>query len=437
MKRYHWLKFLTTVAIAAGFCATGEAEEAIYERAPINYLTVTPGDPVARLFEAVKAGKVEARFDAKRGGYLEWLLGELRIPVSSQVLVFSKTSFQRELISPERPRALYFNDDVYVGFVSGGDVLEITATDPANGPMYYSLRQSAAAGGKGPALVRQSDACLQCHASAMTSDLPGHIVRSVYPDARGQAILSAGSFRTNHTSPLKQRWGGWYVTGTSGEQKHMGNVVSPDRDSIDKTDFTAGTNLTSLAGKFERGEYLSGHSDIVALMVMEHQAYVHNMMTRANYLTRAALHEGAEMNKVLGRPAEFRSESMVSRIKNACEPLVKALLMSEEAGLTGPIRGTSGFAEQFAAAGPRDKAGRSLRELDLNRRIFKYPLSYLIYSPSFDQLPAECRDYVYGRLREVLTGKDTTAEFSHLSAEDRRAIREILVQTKKGLGWGG
>jgi hypothetical protein len=256
------------------------------------------------------------------------------------------------------------------------------------------------------------------------------MIRSVYPDADGLPILSAGSYRTNHTSPFNQRWGGWYVTGTSGAQKHMGNIVSADRDDVEKTDFGAGTNVTKLEGKFETGAYLSAHSDIVALMVLEHQAMIHNLITRANMLTRLALHDCAELNKALGRPASYQSESTISRIKNAGEPLVKGLLFCGETALTSAVEGTSGFAKEFSACGPRDSKGRSLRELDLKTRMFKYPCSYLVQSEAFAALPKEVREYVNGRLVEVLSEKDESKEFGHLREEDRVAVLEMLREMK-------
>jgi hypothetical protein len=311
--------------------------------------------------------------------------------------------------------------------VQGGEVLEISSTDPNLGPIFYTLTRESR---KPPTFTRQTDSCLQCHASSMTGDLPGHMVRSVYPDADGLPILSAGSYRTNHASPFNQRWGGWYVTGTSGGQKHMGNVVSVDRDNPEKSDFTAGTNLTKLDGKFDTAAYLSSHSDIVALMVLEHQAMIHNLITRANMLTRLALHDCAELNKALGRPADYQSESTISRIKNAGEPLVKGLLFCGETALTSPVQGTSGFAKDFAAKGPRDSKGRSLRELDLKTRMFKYPCSYLVHSQSFAALPKAVRAYVNQRLVEVLSGQDQSKDFAHLTVADRAALLEILRETK-------
>ena len=412
--------------------STLRAYDSVYERPPIDYLAAQANDPVARLAKRLNSGQLQLPYDPKTG-YLPALLRELKIPVSSQTLVFSKTSFQRDLIGPDRPRALYFNDGIYVGYVQGGDVLEITATDPTLGPIFYTVRQKDPEDGKPLKFARQTDSCLQCHASSITQDMPGHIVRSVYPDAAGQPILSAGTFRTNHTSPLKERWGGWYVTGTSGAQKHMGNVVSADKDDVEKTDFTAGTNVTDVKGRFDTSAYLSPHSDIVALMVLEHQTYVHNLITRANYLTRVALHDAVELNKAIGRPANHRSDSTNSRIKNAVEPLLKAMLFVGEAKLTGPIAGTSGFTNDFAGLGLKDAKGRSLRDLDLKTRLFKHPLSYLIYGDSFDALPKEAKDVFFNRLHEVLTGKDTSRDFEHLSPQDRATILETLKATKPNL----
>jgi hypothetical protein len=422
---------LVVVATAGGVAF---ADEAVFDRAPINYSSFTPNDPVAKLQQGIDSGHVKLAYDAKTG-YLPALLEALHIPVSSQVLVFSKTSFQRELINTHNPRALYFNDDVYVGYVPGGDVIELAATDPQNGPIYYTLDQGKQ---KKPKFNHQIDQCLQCHASSNTNDLPGHILRSVYPDANGMPILSAGSFRTNPSSPLKERWGGWYVTGTSGAQVHMGNVTSANRDDPETTDFHAGVNLTDLSSKIDTSPYLSPHSDIVALMTLEHQTFVHNLITRASMLTRITMHDAAELNKALGRPRDYRSDSTISRINNAVEPLVKGMLFCDEAKLTGEVRGTSGFAKEFTAEGPRDAKGRSLRDWDLKSRMYKYPLSYLIYSKSFDALPPEAAARFYQRLGEVLSGKDQSKEFAHLSADDRAAIREILLATKKipaSAGW--
>jgi hypothetical protein len=255
----------------------------------------------------------------------------------------------------------------------------------------------------------------------------------VFPDAGGLPILSAGSFRVDHTTPLKDRWGGWYVTGTHGKQTHLGNMVVKGREVRRPVDNAAGLNLTGLGDRVRAASYLTPHSDLVALMVLEHQAEGQNLITRLAFQTRMALHQEAALNKELGEPSGRRWESTRSRIKAAAEPLVKYLLFSGEAPLTAPLRGTSGFAAEFARKGPRDPAGRSLRDLDLEKRLFKHPCSYLIYSPQFDALPGEAKEYVLEKMWNVLSGLDTSGDFDHLSAEDRRAVLEILAATRPDL----
>ena len=139
------------------------------------------------------------------------------MPVSSQMLVFSKTSLQRQRISPRHPRALYFNDDVYVGFCQGGDVLEISAVDPQLGTVFYTLDQDGdRASRASPA--RPTTAC-SATAPRRRRAFPGHLVRSVFADADGQPILLGGTYRIDQTSPLEKRWGGWYVTGTTASRR--------------------------------------------------------------------------------------------------------------------------------------------------------------------------------------------------------------------------
>jgi hypothetical protein len=399
------------------------------EREPINYSKAPADNAVSRLLQRIDAGRSSLTHEAKFG-YLRSLLHELHVPESSQVLVFSKTSMQRNRIGPATPRALYFNDDTYVGFCQRGNVLEVGAIDPHLGTVFYTLSQKQA---DKPQFTRQNDVCLICHASSSNQGFPGQLLRSVYADGDGFPILSAGTFRIDQTSPLKQRWGGWYVTGISGKQSHLGNLIVHDERQAEQIDNGAGLNVNDLSGRFRTSAYLTVHSDIVALMVLEHQAEMHNLIGRASFLTRTALHEEAEINKALGRPEGYRSESTTSRIQNAGEPLVKYMLFGGEAPLTEKLQGSSSFAREFVQRGPRDSLGRSLRDFDLRRRLFRYPCSYLIYSAAFDALPGPLKDYMLRRLWDVLSSKESSADFSHLSATDRRAILEILLATKPGL----
>jgi hypothetical protein len=393
---------------------------------PINYSTATPDNAVSALKKKVRDGKVVLKHDEDHG-YLASLLKHLDIPLSSQVLVFSKTSLQRGRISPKTPRAIYFNDEVSVGFCLRGDVLEIAAADPKLGTTFYTVDQDSAKKG---AITRKTESCLLCHGSSANQGFPGHLVRSVSPDRTGEMLLARGTKRVDHTTPFADRWGGWYVTGKSGKQTHLGNKVF-DKDTEPKA--TDGVNVTDLKPHFTVADYLTPHSDLVALMVFEHQGEAHNRLVRANFLTRRALAEQADINKAFGRPEGERSEGITKRINWACEPLVEYLLFCEEAPLKEAISGTSAFAKEFTARGPFDSKRRTLREFDLRTRMFRYPMSYLVYTRAFDGLPAAAKERVYLRLWEVLSGKDRSKPFAHLTAKDRQAVLEILRETKKGL----
>lgn len=423
-----WVLVLTGVMVLGA--STPVLAELPYEGAPINYLTAKVDDPIARLGARLKSGEAKLIYDEKQGGYLASLLKALAVPESSQVLVFSKTSFQRHRISPRTPRALYFGDDIYVGWVQGGDVVEISSVDPRQGAVFYLLDQDPAGP---PRFQRLTHDCLQCHSSGKTQEVPGHLVRSVYPDRSGQPMYNAGTFTTSHESPMNERWGGWYVTGTHGKQTHMGNVFVTDPEQPEQLDTAAGANVIDLSKRFKTARYLEPTSDIVALMVMEHQTQMHNLITAASYHARLALHYQKGINQSLGRPENELSPSTLSRIKSPAEKLVRYMLFSGEPPLSEPVAGSSSFTRDFQTKGVRDPLSRSLRDLDLTHRMFRYPCSYLIYSEAFDSLPPSVLDVVYQRLLDVLTGKDQSPEFAHLSASDRAAILEILRATKKNL----
>jgi hypothetical protein len=394
----------------------------------ILYSTRATDDAVTRLQARLAAGEKKLPFN-DANGYLLSVLEALSVPVESQVLVFSKTSFQAPRIAPRTPRALYFNDSVSVGWVRGGDVLELAAVDPAQGTIFYTLDQNPA----GPPQFVRRDSCLQCHASPSTVGVPGFLVRSVYPEPTGMPMFRAGSFVTDHRSPFKERWGGWYVSGTHGAQAHMGNsYVRPESEPV-QLDSEGAQNLTDLSARFDAGAWLSPHSDIVALMVLEHQARMTNLITRVGWETRMALHSQEEMNRILERPAGELSESAARRINSGVEELLGYMLFTDEIALEAPVEGTSGFAEVFASAGLKDKRGRSLRDFDMKTRMFRHPCSYLIYSEAFDALPAAAKQRTYWRLHEILTASDPGPKYARLSRADRNAIYQILLETKKGL----
>jgi hypothetical protein len=389
------------------------------EHEAIQYYTTPPTDRVALLQSGIDAGEVRFESDSKNG-YLASVLQELDIDVSSQLLVSSKTSLQLDHISPATPRALYFNDDIYVGWVQDSPIIEISSTDPRLGAIFYSFAEEA----DGTATFeRETTLCIQCH----NPESPSHVMTSVIPDAEGRPIFNAGLYSTTDQSPLPERWGGWYVTGTHGPQLHMGNLVldippsAPGLAPAVAVNRAEGANLTTLVERVDTDPYISDHSDIVALMVFGHQINVQNKITYLNYEARKAIHEA--------QFADGSEEDIERRIEAAGEPLLEAMLFVGETALTAPVVGTSGYSEYFSTLGPVDAVGRSLRQFDLTQRLFRYPLSYLIYSRYFDSMPDRAKDYIYDRLAEVLSGDDQSGTFAHLSDENRRAISEILEQT--------
>ena len=379
----------------------------------IQYDTRPLDDRITRLTRDLASGKISLSPSAE--GSLPPLLRALGVNPDSQTLVFSKTSFQAARIEPRNPRALYFSDDVMVGFVRGSDLLEVAALDPRQGVIFYSFN-----GAENPPRFDRRDACLQCHTSPGTLGIAGLMITSSYTDASGMPAFRGAQRITDHRTPLEDRWGGWYVTGTHEGMRHIGNAVGHDSAHPEVLDLRDTKNLTSLAKKFDPRGYLSGQSDIVALMTLEHQVRMTNLMIRTGWEARIVEAGGVDA-------------TAKSQLETDLQSLVTYMLFADEASLHGPVAGVSTFTQTFPLRGPRDRQGRSLRDFDLQKRMFKYPLSYMIYSEAFDALPDQVRERVYRRLYDVLTGRDQSEKFKRVSASDRRAVLEILRETKPGL----
>jgi hypothetical protein len=371
----------------------------------IGYKTTPPSDPVAILNQRLQDGTVRLSADGP-SGYLRSVLAALNVAVDSQIAVFAKDSLQRAIISPANPRTLFFNDSVAVGWVRTG-IIELAAQDPVQGTIFYTLNSSLLAG---PRFVRRND-CLTCHYSFSTAGVPGMLVRS------------AGEFAVTHTLPLERRWGGWYVTGAHGSLHHLGNV---DLDRLFQSPRPEGTsNWSSFEGKFDTSGYLSPYSDIVALMVFDHQMHLLNLLARIGWEARVASYR--EQTRSSGGDDEPVS------LADAAVEVVDYMLFINEAPIEHTLKGSSGFAERFERQGPADRAGRSLRQFGLRRRLMRFPCSYLIYSPVFDNLPGPAKSAIYRRLWQVLSGADRGPQYRRLSFEDRRAIVEILRETRSDL----
>jgi len=403
--------FVSLVWVAGVIAVSGQQlphPSLIRNHQKIAYASAPIDDAVTRLNAKLASGAVTLESKGP-SGYLESLLKALDVPVSSQVLVFSKTSFQAPRIGPSNPRSIFFNDTVSVGWVRTGPVLELVAQDPNQGAIFYTLSQDTTVTPR----IERNDTCTMCHVADATHNVPGMLVGSVFPGSDGTTLYGP-AYTTDHRSPFELRWGGWFVTGTHQAARHMGNAIATNPSDLASMVTPATVHVTDLDGRFNMDGYLSHYSDIVALLVLEHQAQMLNLITRVGWESRV----GADA----GRPLE-----------QAAAELVDYMLFVDEAPLPGPITGPTAFASSFSRRGPRDQRGRSLYELDLNRRLLKYPCSYEIYSEPFDALPPTAKAAVYQRLWEVLSGRDTAKRYNALSAADRAAVIDILRDTKKDL----
>jgi len=378
-------------------------------------------DPVHELSLKLAAGRRELQWEPEHG-YLLSVLRELEAPVSSQTLVFSKTSEQVDLISPRTPRAIYMGEDVYVAWVQGSTHLEFAAADARKGAVFYTLSQDS---GRPPQFERTTT-CIRCHLGPKTADVPGFFVRSAKTSPGGMPLSQVTEFVSGHSSPMNERWAGWYVTGTLENDVHLGNSFLEDFRHADAFDPKPGSAVIDLTDRFDTGRYPARTSDIVAILVLDHSVKMRNLIAYAAYETRAALRDRQAVRESNGAVHDWSEE----RIATAADQLLGYMLFRDEQPLKGKVAGTSSFAEDFSRQGPRDRKGRSLRDLDLRTRLFVYPCSYLIYSRTFDGLPAEMKEVIWRRLDQILDGEDRQQMFSTMTEADRKAVREILLDTK-------
>jgi hypothetical protein len=402
-----------------------------YEEAPIHYSTVTPNDRITELSKQIEDGTFEFDHSGNEKTFLRSVLKTLGVPEASQVLVFSKTSKQNDHISPQRPRAIYFSDEFYIGWVQGGDI-EIVSTDPELGPIFYLLKIPRGED-QHTRFIRDND-CLRCHAGMTRHRIPGLLVRSVYTDDRGFPILSAGTHFTEHDSPLKERWGGWYVTGSHGEMRHMGNTIAIENEDGSATlDTERGANLSTLTGLIDTEPYIRQDSDIVALMVLEHQVTAHNAIIAASYVSRQAIHRNRMLAQFLDHEPDEFTETTQSVLDHQAEDLLRALFFCGEFQLEGfGVEGSEAFQEAFQANARRAENGKSLKDMQLLSHLFKYRCSYMIYTPTFTNLPKPFKDIVLRKMVELLESDSPPEEFQHLGKRERERIHQILSETLDG-----
>ena len=404
---------LCLLAVGAGSALpqvpAGDFFEAI-DHPAIGYHSVAPSDRVAQLARRIAAGEQTLTRDDQTG-YLPALLRALDIPVASQLAVFSPTSLQKEIISPQNPRVIYFNESTVVAWPRGG-FIEIAAQDPRQGVIFYAMPQQLL---PRPSLIRRDD-CLRCHYSYATGGVPGLLARSVVTGPRGESMPFLGNYLTDDRSPLEERWAGWFVTGSTGQGRHLGNQQPPATRNLDLTVAPQPSAVASFPEALKG--HLSQQSDVVAHLVFDHQIRVTNLLTRSGWEVRLA---------------EAEQHDVRATAERAARELVDALVFVDEARLPDGLGHDSDFAVTFASRGPADSRGRSLRTLDLRARLMRYACSFMIYSEAFDALPAAARDAAYRRLWMVLSGDVKDPRYSRLTAADRAATVEILKETKTGL----
>jgi hypothetical protein len=373
----------------------------------VGYASREPGGRLGQFAAAVADGTLIPGRNPDRG-YFDDVLDALDIDASSQALVFSRTSLQTPYIDADEPRAIYFNDDTYVAWIPDAPTIEISGYDPELGPVFYTLRQGVAAA---DGIQRQLGTCLRCHDTYGLSGggVPRFLLGSGYIGPDGELVSHEAWILTSPETPFRSRWGGWYVTGRHDELAHLGNVVVGSIDALNDVDALRVGTVDDVAGLFDASRYRTTKSDIVALLVLEHQVETQNQISRLRFETAGGFDAAASSDTI--------------------ELLVRDLLMVDDAPLTTPLAGNSGFTAYFEAKGPFDDEGRSLRQLDLKSRVFRYPLSYLIYSAALQALPPPVKGAVYARIRQILSGAVATDGYERLSADDRDAITGILRAT--------
>jgi len=426
MKRSHLSRAkLATIAIAAAaavLCVIGLSMGRASAQAgglflgsaddpAIQYATAAPRNLVDDLNRRLQEGSARLTFEG-RSGYLRSALDALNLPTDSQMLVYSQGSLQGRLVGESNPRAVFFGDRMALAWVRDGELLEAAAHDERSGIVFYTLEQRPA---ERPVFKREFR-CLGCHMTGETSGIPGLLMFSSRPDESGDRHMLIEPI--DHRTPYAQRFGGWFVTGPSAGLHHLGNRVAALG--------ARSGDLPSVDGLFGADGYRAATSDVAALLVFSHQVRMTNLLTRASWEARAA-------DPDLHPSSAGQIAAVEALMRGIASEVVDYMLFVDEPPLPAAVAGRSDFADRMSAAGPRDRRGRSLHQLDLTRRLMKYPCSYLIYSPAFDALPPLAKQPIYERMWTVLSGNADEPRYRPLARGDRQAIVEILKDTKTDL----
>ena len=403
-----------------------------YEQHPHDYYEGEPQDPASVLFRQIQAGTKQPDTTSGRNYFL-WLLKELQVPVESQLLVVSKTGLQRKVVSPATPRAMFFSDQTAITWIQDG-MIEVQSFDAGRGPVFYILEGTETRQQVGKVRFARRESCLNgCHAGSATNYLPGLLARSLHVDLEGKPtsvdkagiVVNAISLHENmsHAMPLRERWGGWAVTGAPAGLEHLGNILVP-----------RGSQPLPFPDLKPMQEVLpyGTNSHIVPLLLHDHQVGLMNELYEALYRWRT--HDFYAEKVRLGFKDDrlaVLSSTQTHAVAEGLESLVAELLFKDEAALPGvPITPDAGFLRAFSSQARRDARGRSLRDFQLTTHLLKHRCSHLIHSPQLLAMPAPFLQQLYARLDAALCGRSSAGK--HLPAEERQAIREILLSVQPG-----
>jgi hypothetical protein len=379
---------------------------------PHNYNEHQPKDRFAGLLKQIEKGEFQPDTSSDQA-LLRSLLQGLKVPVSSQILLFSASSLQSEIINPRNPRALFFNEDTYVGYVPGG-VLEVAAADPEVGPIFYVFDRLQP-GGPFPR-VQRGTKCFNCHGGTATKRLPGLIAESLLVSQAGSSLETYRRDEQGHQIPLENRFGGWHLTGKHHISGHKANVFGLARGGkIEKTEVVPGQT-------WDTAKHLLPTSDILPHLVHEHQIGFENRLVRGIYIVRQLKHDRKGM---LGSAEQAEIDAW-------SQDFARYVLFADEAKFPREgIEGDPAYVRDFLEGRITSKRGLSLKDFDLKTRLFKHRCSFMLYTDTWEHAPKEIKDRVYYRMAEAL--RDAQPSMPHLATEERRVIREILKETLRDL----
>ena len=366
---------------------------------PSNTSLPKPTPSSIALNQKLRDGVAKLVFDEKTG-YLKSVLDLLDIPVESQVLVYTQTSLQAQHIKMNNPRAIYFNDNVSVGYIRGAGLIEVIAQDATMGAVFYVVHQEPAAA---PTFGREQQ-CLRCHVSWDTLGVPGRTVLSTFP--RKDENDYANGFTVDHYRPIEERWGGWYVTGKTRAREAHGQpaaVHARTRPARRRR------RELSVEGQFDTAGYLTPYSDVVALMVIDHQAHFvqpvyasHVGSARRGCIARGRGRRHARrLHVVRGRGADHR------------RPVRRLIRLRREVHRRRSARCEGPLAPRARSQDAAAEVSAQLHDL----------------LAGVQGAAARSEELGDGEDQSRAGGRETDKKFAHLTPAMREAIAEILKAT--------